>query len=80
QIINYQMNLALRHVVRIPFAYVVDEWRWSVFNGSTTPENYNKVWWRLRCELQGVSPPVKRSAEDFDAGGLYQIAANQPYI
>ncbi|CAG5117197.1 unnamed protein product, partial [Candidula unifasciata] len=78
--INYQLMIALEKVALLPFAYLVDEWRWSVFNGSTTADNYNQVWWRLRCDLQGVSPPVHRLDNDFDPGALLEIATNKPYI
>jgi hypothetical protein len=33
-----------------------------------------------RCRYQGVSPPVKRTEDDFDPGALYDVAANIPII
>ena len=45
---NFLMNMALRKIAFLPFGYLIDQWRWSVFNGDITPENYNSEWWRLR--------------------------------
>ena len=36
--------------------------------------------WMCRCALQGVSPPVARTSEDFDAGSKYHVPGNTPYI
>ena len=35
----------------------IDQWRWDVFSGKTTPAEYNKAWWALRMKYQGVAPP-----------------------
>jgi peptidyl-dipeptidase A len=58
----------------------VDKWRWQVFSGQTTPASYNKAWWDLRAQYQGVAPPVARSEADFDPGAKYHVAANTPYM
>ena len=46
--INYLLSQALKKVAFLPFGYLIDQWRWSVFKGETTPEQYNKKWWELR--------------------------------
>lgn len=51
-----------------------------MFRGNTTPDNYNQAWWDLRCNLQGVSPPVARTEEDFDPGAKFHIPSNTPFI
>ena len=33
-----------------------------------------------RCRYQGISPPVKRTDDDFDPGAKYHIPANVAYI
>jgi peptidyl-dipeptidase A len=58
---------------------MIDKWRWGVFSGKISPSEYNKAWWDLRREYQGVAPPVERSEADFDPGAKYHIAANVPY-
>ena len=66
--IAYLMKVALDKVAFLPFALVMDRWRWQVFSGEVTPDNYNAAWWQLRKQYQGVSSPVPRTEEDFDPG------------
>ncbi|MGC3981648.1 MAG: M2 family metallopeptidase [Steroidobacteraceae bacterium] len=78
-LINSQMKLALSKVAFLPFGKLVDQWRWRVFDGQTKPAQYNEAWWALREKYQGVSPPLARSAEDFDPGAKYHVPGNTPY-
>ncbi|HYP01731.1 MAG TPA: M2 family metallopeptidase [Pyrinomonadaceae bacterium] len=73
------LRLALDKVAFLPFGYLVDQWRWKVFSGEVTPENYNQAWWELRTKYQGITPPAPRSEADFDAGAKYHVPANTPY-
>ena len=73
------MHQALEKIAFLPFAYVVDQWRWKVFAGEIKPEDYNKSWWDLRLKYQGIVPPVDRSEKDFDPGAKYHVASNTPY-
>ncbi len=77
--INQQMKMALDKIAFLPFGKLIDEWRWKVFSGEVTPENYNAAWWQLREQYQGVAAPVARSEEDFDPGAKYHIPGNTPY-
>ncbi len=77
--INQQMKLALDKLAFLPFGKLIDEWRWKVFSGEITPENYNAAWWQLREQYQGVAAPVPRTEADFDPGAKYHIPANTPY-
>ncbi|RWS14509.1 uncharacterized protein B4U79_00787 [Dinothrombium tinctorium] len=79
-LINHQLMMALDKVAFLPFAYLVDLWRWDVFAGKIPSSEYNKRWWELRIKYQGVSPPVKRTEDDFDPGSFFHVAANVPYI
>ncbi|XP_068687414.1 angiotensin-converting enzyme-like [Montipora foliosa] len=78
--INALMKMALRKVAFLPFGFLIDQWRWKVFSGDITDENYNSEWWRLRTKYQGIKPPVKRTEKHFDPGCKYHIPANTPYI
>jgi len=78
--LNRLMLEALERVAFLPFGRLMDEWRWRVFSGQVTPGDYNKAWWRLRREYQGVAAPVERAPADFDPGAKYHIPANVPYI
>jgi len=73
------MQKALEKIAFLPFGLLIDQWRWKVFSGEITPEQYNQAWWALRLKYQGVAPPVARSEEDFDPGAKYHVAANVPY-
>jgi peptidyl-dipeptidase A len=78
-LINQQMKMALEKIAFLPFGKMIDEWRWQVFSGQITPENYNSSWWALREKYQGVRPPVERTEADFDPGAKYHIPGNTPY-
>jgi peptidyl-dipeptidase A len=77
--INSQMKWALDKIVFLPWAKLVDQWRWQVFSGQVKPENYNAAWWNLREQYQGVAPPNARNEEAFDPGAKYHVAGNTPY-
>lgn len=77
---NNLFMLGMTKIVLLPFAYIVDLWRWEIFAGKITPDNYNRRWWELRREFQGVAPPVARSECDFDPVSKYHVAADTPYI
>ena len=77
--LEYLMKTALQKVAFLPFGLLIDQWRWKVFSGDVSPDDYNKAWWQLREKYQGVTPPVARSASDFDPGAKYHIPANTPY-
>jgi peptidyl-dipeptidase A len=76
---GYLLKMALDKIAFLPFGLLIDKWRWKVFSGEITPEQYNKAWWDLNAKYQGVAPPVERSEADFDPGAKYHIASNTPY-
>jgi peptidyl-dipeptidase A len=78
-VINRQMQMALDKIAFLPFGKLIDEWRWGVFSGAITPDNYNQAWWALREQYQGIAPPVERTEADFDPGAKYHIPANVSY-
>ena len=73
------MQMALDSIAFLPFGKLIDEWRWGVFSGEITPDNYNQAWWDLREKYQGIAPPVERTEADFDPGAKYHIPANVSY-
>ncbi|MGH9747704.1 MAG: M2 family metallopeptidase [Candidatus Acidiferrales bacterium] len=77
--IGLLLHRALEKVAFLPFGLMIDKWRWGVFSGKISPADYNKAWWALRLEYQGVAPPVARSEADFDPGAKYHIPSNTPY-
>ena len=78
-LINAQMRMALAKVSFLPFGLMIDRWRWGVFDGSITPDNYNKAWWDLKAKYQGVAPASARGEEFFDPGAKYHVPGNTPY-
>ena len=42
--LNYLMGVALHKIPVLPWALLVDKWRWSVFSGEITKENYQEYW------------------------------------
>jgi peptidyl-dipeptidase A len=73
------LNKALEKIAFLPFGLLIDQWRWKVFSGEITPEQYNAAWWQLRLKYQGIAPPVARTESDFDPGAKYHVPANVPY-
>lgn len=78
--IDQLLQLALDKVAFLPFGLLVDKWRWQVFNGELSPEEYNEGWWALREKYQGIEAPVERTSDHFDPGAKYHIPGNTPYM
>jgi len=77
--IGLLLRQGMDKVAFMPFAYLVDKWRYGVFDGSTTPANYNQAWVGLKQQYQGIVPPVPRTEADFDPGAKFHIPGNTPY-
>jgi peptidyl-dipeptidase A len=77
--IGLLLSRALDKVAFLPFGLLIDQWRWKVFAGEVTPASYNKAWWDLRLQYQGVAPPSPRGEEWFDPGAKYHVPDNTPY-
>jgi peptidyl-dipeptidase A len=73
------LNRALEKVAFLPFGLMIDQWRWKVFSGEISPEQYNRAWWELIRKYQGIAPPVERTEAEFDPGAKYHVPANVPY-
>ncbi|KAK0165452.1 hypothetical protein PV328_003961 [Microctonus aethiopoides] len=78
--INHLYSIALEKVAFIPFAYLMDKWRYDVFQSRIEPENYNCHWWYLSEKYRGIIPPVKRTQASFDPAAKYHIVADVEYM
>ncbi|KAI5646415.1 angiotensin-converting enzyme domain-containing protein [Phthorimaea operculella] len=78
--INQLFKMALDKIAFLPFGYLMDLYRYSVFRGTTTPDEYNCHFWQLRESLQGIEPPAPRSEQDFDPAAKYHISADVEYM
>ena len=77
--IPFLLRMALDKIAFLPFALLVDKWRWQVFDGEVAPEKYNDAWWALRNKYQGVQPPGPRPADAFDPAAKFHVADSTPY-
>ncbi|NJC40302.1 peptidyl-dipeptidase A [Brevundimonas alba] len=77
--IPFLLKMALDKIAFMPFGLMVDRWRWGVFNGETTPAEYNDAWSADMLRYQGLVPPGPRPENAFDPGAKYHIPGNTPY-
>jgi peptidyl-dipeptidase A len=77
--IGLLLRQAMDKVAFLPFGLLVDRYRWSLFDGSVAPQDYNEAWTSLRYQYQGIVPPVERGPEAFDPGAKYHVPGNVPY-
>ena len=78
--IGLLLRQAMDKVAFLPFGLLIDKWRWQVFAGETSPDEYTQSWTDLRREYQGIVPPGgARPANAFDPGAKYHIPGNTPY-
>jgi len=78
--VNYLMSVALDKIAFMPFGYLMDLWRWDVFDGTTPSEKYQERWDELRLQYQGIVAPVERTSANFDPAAKFHIPNNTPYI
>ncbi|CAG0924185.1 unnamed protein product, partial [Notodromas monacha] len=76
----FLLRMALEKVPFLPYSYILDLYRWKVFNGSIFTNELNAEWWKLAAEFQGIRPPVPRTEDDFDAGAKVHFVRGSPYI
>lgn len=77
--IPFLLKMALDKIAFMPFGLMVDRWRWGVFNGETSPAEYNDAWSANMLRYQGLVPPGPRPENAFDPGAKYHIPGNTPY-
>jgi peptidyl-dipeptidase A len=77
--IPFLLKMALDKIAFMPFGLMVDRWRWGVFNGETSPAEYNDAWTANMLRYQGLVPPGPRPDNAFDPGAKYHIPGNTPY-
>ncbi len=76
--VPFLLRKALDEIAALPFALLVERWRWQVFAGEVRPDRYNRAWWNLREAYQGIREPVQRGEADFDPGSTQYVATNTP--
>ncbi|XP_052754247.1 angiotensin-converting enzyme-like [Galleria mellonella] len=74
------LKQALNKIPQIPFALLIDEYRWKYFEGTINFDNQNKDFWKMSQELMGIAPPEVRSEDYFDIGAKFHVPDNTPFI
>lgn len=75
------LRMALVKIPQIPFQYIMDAFRWNLFNETVSFDDANAYYWHLAMEKQGIHPPDWKNRRDyFDIGAKYHIADNTPFI
>ncbi len=75
--LGHLMKLALTTVASMPYKLAINKWQHEVASGEISPKDYNKRWWQLREQYQGIAAPVNRDSNAFDAGAIPSIIHNQ---
>ncbi|KAI3376947.1 hypothetical protein L3Q82_000183 [Scortum barcoo] len=78
--INFLLKQALTIVATLPFTYMLEEWRWQVFAGNITKNEWMKRWWEMKRELVGVVEPVPRDETYCDPPALFHVSGDYSFI
>lgn len=78
--INALFRMALERLAIIPFAMLVDVYRYDLFRGDVPEAKWNEHWEHLREKYQKVRSPVKRTEHHFDPGAKFHIPGDYQYI
>lgn len=74
------LRMALIKIPAIPFQYLMDAFRWSIFNGTVSMNDANALYWNLAIKEQGIHPPDWKDRRDyFDLGAKFHTSDNTPY-
>lgn len=76
---NHLFLMALKFIPSLVFSLVADQFRYRVFSDLPV-DDWNYEWWALREKYEGLTSPVTRPAECFDAGAKYHIPNNLQFI
>lgn len=78
--INALYLMALEHIPMLPYALMVDKWRWTVFENTTDTDYLNTIWWELQKVYMNISAPNEREGPKFDAAGNHHVVADKQYL
>lgn len=75
------LRTALSKIPQIPFQYILDIFRWNLFNGTVSMDNANAAFWNLAANEQGIHQPDWENRKYFfDAGAKFHVADNTPFV
>ncbi|KAM6291936.1 angiotensin-converting enzyme 2 [Porphyrio hochstetteri] len=78
--INFLLKQALTIVGTMPFTYMLEKWRWMVFRGEITKEEWTKRWWEMKREIVGVVEPVLHDETYCDPAVLFHVSNDYSFI
>ncbi|NXP77915.1 ACE2 enzyme, partial [Ramphastos sulfuratus] len=78
--INFLLKQALTIVGTMPFTYMLEKWRWKVFSGEITKQEWTKHWWEMKREIVGVVEPVPHDETYCDPAALFHVANDYSFI
>ncbi|XP_072527329.1 angiotensin-converting enzyme 2 [Salminus brasiliensis] len=78
--INFLLKQALTIVATLPFTYMLEEWRWQVFQGTIPKEQWMLRWWEMKRELVGVVEPLPRDETYCDPPALFHVSGDYSFI
>ncbi|RMC06429.1 hypothetical protein DUI87_15863 [Hirundo rustica rustica] len=78
--INFLLKQALTIVGTMPFTYMLEKWRWMVFRGEITKQEWTKRWWEMKRAIVGVVEPVPHDETYCDPAALFHVANDYSFI
>uniref|UniRef100_A0A182NHM3 Angiotensin-converting enzyme n=1 Tax=Anopheles dirus TaxID=7168 RepID=A0A182NHM3_9DIPT len=79
----FLLRMALGKIPTLPFEYLMDQYRWDLFDGSVDyGEDANSYFWFLLERQQGIRPPssVRSRVPLFDAAAVFHLSDNTPFV
>ncbi|KAG7467207.1 hypothetical protein MATL_G00150950 [Megalops atlanticus] len=78
--INFLLKQALTIVATLPFTYMLEEWRWQVFQGTIPKDEWMLRWWEMKRGLVGVVEPLPRDETYCDPPALFHVSSDYSFI
>lgn len=78
--INFLLKQALTIVGTLPFTYMLEKWRWMVFQDKIPREQWTKKWWEMKREIVGVVEPLPHDETYCDAASLFHVSNDYSFI
>ncbi|XP_058464729.1 angiotensin-converting enzyme-like [Malaya genurostris] len=76
------LKISLTKIPALPFSYIMDQYRWNLFDGSIGfDSDANNYFWYLLESEQGIRPASEIDRTGFfDAAAKYHFTDNTPYV
>lgn len=78
--INFLLKQALTIVGTLPFTYMLEKWRWMVFQGDIPRDQWMKKWWEMKREIVGVVEPLPHDETYCDPAALFHVSNDYSFI